>query len=864
MDYKFEKETGTIKKYLGTKKDVVIPNEIDGVIVEAIGRSAFQNMGLTSVIIPDTVTKIVTFAFYGNELTHIDIPNGVTEIGKYAFENNKLKKVVIPSNVTFIDWEAFENNELTEVIISNGVTKISSRAFAVNKLTSITIPASVVSLGEDVFVANKIVDVTVEGNKTRFHKDWTYFGFTYECMPNVQRYEEMLFYDGTILDYIGNENKVEIPSEINGEKVTTIGIDAFWRKNITSISIPHTITKICAGAFIGNKLVNVKIPNSVKCIEKWVFLDNKLQMIKLPKNLEELGEECIENIDAIISNLDQNVVNYTDEEIIDTLINLYHFTEADKTTIFEILCKYPNFEQRYVELVNHEDKNLKNLGENLLWYIKQDKVISEVLGETEKQQLQFLQKSLDKDKLKKLKQLKLNKLPKLRLKETKKEVDEEIVNACIGAFLYLDFLILPPENKLIELLFDKQDLIKLGECLLKQWIETGMKVKLTSTLILSAYYADDNLINKIRDLINELAALKKFKPMLQMLVVISYNKSKTSLRLLNKVATKGATKGQKQEAKRLLEKAMRLANITYDRLLDMTTLDFGFDDNGVLKLTSGKKSVEVLLEQDFGLAYKLEDGSIIRKLSSNLDKFKKEINALKKEIKSAVSLEGNRLKLAHLKAKKWDSQTFDEVFIQNTLNRQLASGLIFSFDNEDGISQTFTITKGKALETANYEAVNVDNIKEVYLMHCTEATEEVLGSWQQYIKDNELKPLIDQVTIMNWNPELCYNEYEITKYFNQERTVTGLYSKLEKIGFIADTEGVYSIEYTMKLEQYGITAHLNLLTSDYDETTYEFIIKIGNVNFTKAVENKQVNLEIAEVPKRIVIEIINELDNIFK
>ena len=54
---------------------------------------------------------------------------------------------------------------------------------------------------------------------------------------------------GTIKKYNGNDAVVNIPSEINGTPVTTIGTDAFLGLNITSVTIPANVTEIGSNAF---------------------------------------------------------------------------------------------------------------------------------------------------------------------------------------------------------------------------------------------------------------------------------------------------------------------------------------------------------------------------------------------------------------------------------------------------------------------------------------------------------------------------------------------------------------------------------------------------------------------------------------
>ena len=65
--------------------------------------------GLTSVVIPNSVTSIGNNAFSDcTGLTSVKIPNSVTSIGNYAFLGcTGLTSIVIPNSVTTIGWNAF-------------------------------------------------------------------------------------------------------------------------------------------------------------------------------------------------------------------------------------------------------------------------------------------------------------------------------------------------------------------------------------------------------------------------------------------------------------------------------------------------------------------------------------------------------------------------------------------------------------------------------------------------------------------------------------------------------------------------------------------------------------------------------------
>jgi hypothetical protein len=64
---------GTITAYKGDAKELVIPDQIDDVLVTAIWSEVFSYKGLSSVTIPDSVVYIGRNAFSGNQLTRITI-----------------------------------------------------------------------------------------------------------------------------------------------------------------------------------------------------------------------------------------------------------------------------------------------------------------------------------------------------------------------------------------------------------------------------------------------------------------------------------------------------------------------------------------------------------------------------------------------------------------------------------------------------------------------------------------------------------------------------------------------------------------------------------------------------------------------
>lgn len=98
-DFDFDATTGTIIDYKPySRKDVIIPEKINGVEVKHIAEYAFYYKGLNSVKIPKTVISIGELAFNNNNLGKVTIPESVEEIGANAFNSSGLNKIILPEN----------------------------------------------------------------------------------------------------------------------------------------------------------------------------------------------------------------------------------------------------------------------------------------------------------------------------------------------------------------------------------------------------------------------------------------------------------------------------------------------------------------------------------------------------------------------------------------------------------------------------------------------------------------------------------------------------------------------------------------------------------------------------------------------
>lgn len=142
--------------------------------ITSIKMYTFSNCAsLTSVVMPNTITKIETDAFYASGLTSITIPNSVITL-EPAFNECKnlhsvsignglkritgfggctsLREIEIPNNIEVIEYYAFADcMNLSWVFLNDGLEVINDGAFNNCNIYEITIPSTTYYIGTEAF-----------------------------------------------------------------------------------------------------------------------------------------------------------------------------------------------------------------------------------------------------------------------------------------------------------------------------------------------------------------------------------------------------------------------------------------------------------------------------------------------------------------------------------------------------------------------------------------------------------------------------------------------------------------------------------------------------------------------------------------
>ena len=300
---------------------VTIPNSIT-----KIGNNAFGYCtNLTSITIPQSVTTIngavfeacrkltainvakensnycsVDCVLFNKDMTTLlcypagkpgatyTIPAGVTRIGYEAFLYcDSLNSIVIPNSVTNIDEWAFSRcTNLTSVTLNNGITSIGKNAFmCCSNLTSIIIPESVTEIGARAFIeCSGLQSINIPNSVTNIGE---YAFCRCEKLTSITLPEGITSIPNGLFYNCISLSSIDIP-----EIVSSIGEYAFYSCNkLTSIAIPEGVTNIGKYTFFEcSDLTSVTFPNTLTSIGAWSFyFCNNLTSITIPKSVESIG-----------------------------------------------------------------------------------------------------------------------------------------------------------------------------------------------------------------------------------------------------------------------------------------------------------------------------------------------------------------------------------------------------------------------------------------------------------------------------------------------------------------------------------------------------------------------------------------------
>ena len=326
--------------YTGTAEGrLVLPEMIDGKVVNCIGENAFENCNKFTgdLVIPEGVTSIEDSAFLGCSGFNgsLDLPSSLINIGMNAFQSCKklTGDLIIPEGVTNIKDAAFYgcSGFNGNLVLPNTTTRIGNSTFCdcSGLKGNLTIPEGVTTIGSCAFsgCSGFTGDLVIPDSVTWL--DNTVFRYCSGFNGELKISKKITkIYSYTFYGCSGLSGSLVIPEGVTSigdyafcncsgltgdltisEKVESIGSSAFYGCSGLngSLVIPEGVTNIGAYAFYNCSGLtgDLIIPEKVKSIGSCTFYGcSRLNgYLVIPEGVTSIGDYAFYNCSGLIGDL---------------------------------------------------------------------------------------------------------------------------------------------------------------------------------------------------------------------------------------------------------------------------------------------------------------------------------------------------------------------------------------------------------------------------------------------------------------------------------------------------------------------------------------------------------------------------------
>ena len=350
----------------------------------------------------------------------------------------------------------------------------------------------------------------------------------------------------------------------------------------------------------------------------------------------------------------------------------------------------------------------------------------------------------------------------------------------------------------------------------------------------------------------------------------------SATQLMLSIGNRFRTKSFQEEATRQAEQLAERKGWTLAELADRTIPAAGFDETGSMELDYGGRKFSARLVDDFKIELLNPEGKKIANLpearqdddEALVKDCKKALSAAKKEIKTIVQLQTDRLYEALCTERDWSYQDWELYLNQHAVMRRLIQRLVWA-RVEDGangsvVSATFRPLDDGTLTDCEDNEVKLPEDARVRLAHDSVLPPQLVGQWVQHLTDYEIAPLFQQLGKGTYVlPADKAAAGEVKDFEGHLIEAYALRGRALKLGYTrgAAEDGGWFHVYEKRFPTLGLTATIEFTGNPLPETNRT--VALLNLSFAGAAQEgghwQRPQIKLAAVPKVLLSECYNDM-----
>jgi hypothetical protein len=359
------------------------------------------------------------------------------------------------------------------------------------------------------------------------------------------------------------------------------------------------------------------------------------------------------------------------------------------------------------------------------------------------------------------------------------------------------------------------------------------------------------------------------RALLQMLAWVEH---RTATQLLLAVASRFRTKSIQEEATKQVEALAERKGWTLSELADRTIPSAGMDEEGILTIDYGPRQFRARLGEDLKFSLTDSDGKLLKSLpearkeedETKVQEAKKQFSAFRKELKSVLTMQRDRLYEAMCTQRTWEFEDWRLYMHEHPIMKHYCQRLVWLLVRSEGPVRLFRPLGDGSLTDENDDPLEPKNNDQLRIAHGCHITATHSEAWRKHLNDYNIVSLFDQFGRTSFVlTETRHGETEISDFRGHLVETFKLRGRATKLGYNrGQTEdGGWFYLYKKRFQMLGIEAVIEFTGNGLPEANRT--VALTELRFSRHdeghPEGSKTKMHLSEVPSVLLSECWNDI-----